>query len=107
MNQLMVDKSRSRQTMVLLVCIGLMTYFVYHAISGRHGLEARGRLQLRVVTLERQLASLEAVRRTLKRNIALLDPKNLDPDMLDEQARRILSFSHPDELILSDAVLPR
>ena len=104
MYRLVGDRSRFWQTLVSLVCIALMTYFAYHAINGRFGLEARSRLQSRIELLERQLARLEADRKRLGRNIALLDRDKLDPDMLDEQARRLLSFSYPDELILSEAI---
>ena len=31
----------------------------------------------------------------------LLHPENLDPDMLDERARLMLNFGHPDELVSS------
>lgn len=98
---MMVEKSIIHQTFVPLVCIGLIAYFAYHAISGRHGLEARAKLQLRERVLERQLSDLEAVRDRLERDVALLDPESLDPDMLDEQARRILGYAGREEIIIT------
>ena len=96
----MVEKDKPKQILVPLLCIGLMSYFIYHAINGRHGLEARSQLQQRAQMLEDKLGGLEAVRQRLERDVLLLQSDNLDPDMLEEQARRILTFAHPDDLVL-------
>ncbi len=36
----------------------------------------------------------------LERDVALLRPESLDPDMLDERARAILNLAHQDDLIM-------
>ena len=61
-----------RQTSVLLLCASLTAYFAYHAIRGKHGLEARSRLSERSMLLEREITSLEAARANLERDVALL-----------------------------------
>lgn len=94
---LMVKRSH---TPVLLVCLCLATYFGYHAIQGKHGLEARSRLISRSVQLEREIGVLEAVRATLEREVTLLDLKAPDPDFVEELARRMLGFAHPDDRML-------
>ena len=40
------------------------------------------------------------VRGRLERDVALLRPESLDPDMLDERARAILNLAHPDDLVM-------
>jgi cell division protein FtsB len=40
------------------------------------------------------------VRQRIERDVALLQPENLDPDMLDERARAILNLAHPDDLVM-------
>ena len=83
----------------LLAC-GAAGYFGYHLQTGDHGLEARAALEGRKAVLEGELAGLKEVRMRLERDVALLRPESLDPDMLDERARAILDLAHPDDLIM-------
>lgn len=89
-----------RQTNVLLLCLGLTTYFVYHAISGKHGLEARSRLMERSIVIERDTSALEAVRARLARDVAGLSESAPDYDLVDEMARDLLALARPDERIV-------
>jgi len=79
----------------------MTAYFAYHAISGRHGLEARSRLIERSTLLEFEIKSLEAVRAKLQRDVALLAPELPDPDIVEEIARDVLGFVHPDDRIVT------
>jgi cell division protein FtsB len=63
-------------------------------------LEARAVLEKRKAVLAGELAGLKDVRARLERDVALLRPESLDPDMLDERARAILNLVHPDDLIM-------
>ena len=92
-------KSSRQQVLVLLTCIGLTSYFAYHAISGKHGLKARSRLLLTSATLSRQIKSLEVVRARLDREITLLTEP--DPDFISELARRLLGFSAADDIVIA------
>ena len=83
----------------LLAC-GAAGYFAYHLQTGDHGLEARAELDGRKEVLEGELAGLKEVRDRLERDVALLRPESLDPDMLDERARAILNLAHHDDLIM-------
>jgi cell division protein FtsB len=40
------------------------------------------------------------VKDRLERDVALLRPESLDPDMLDERARAILNLAHSNDLIM-------
>ncbi len=86
---------------MLLLCLGLTAYFAYHAITGRHGLEARSRLIERSALLEFEIKSLEAVRAKLGRDVALLSPDKPDPDIVEEVAREVLGFVHPDDTVIT------
>lgn len=92
---------RLRQATVLLLCLGLTAYFAHHAIYGRHGLEMRSRLVERSALLEFEIKSLEAVRAKLERDVALLTPDQPDPDIVEEIARDVLGFAHPDDVIVT------
>ncbi len=92
---------RPRQATVLLLCLGLTAYFVYHAINGRHGFEVRSRLIERSALLEFEIKSLEAVRAKLERDVALLSPDKPDADLVEEISREVLGFVRPDEQVLT------
>ena len=75
-------------------------YFGYHLQNGNHGLEARADLERRKDVLAGERAGLREVKQRLERDVALLRPESLDPDMLDERARAILNLAHSDDLIM-------
>src|SRR6185503_13991856 len=73
---------RPRQILVSLLCLLALAYFVYHAIVGKRGLEARSRLIERSRQLEPEIGRLEALRARLERDVRLLDIR--DPDIVEE-----------------------
>jgi len=81
---------RLRQALIPFVCIIVLGYFAYHAVYGRHGFIAWLDIQNRIDTLQHQLAEVEGKRIQLDRQVALLRPESLDPDLLDERARAAL-----------------
>ena len=95
-------RARSRQALVLLLCLGLTAYFAYHTLNGRHGLEARDRLLERESALQFEIQSLEAVRAKLERDVALLRPDLPDPDFVEEIAREVLGFADPRDRVVVD-----
>jgi len=99
-------QSRSRLQSILATlalhaaAAGLIAYFAYHAYTGDHGLVARANYEQEMQALKAELAALTAQRRALENKVSLLDARRLDPDMLDEQARRELNFIHAKDLVL-------
>ena len=89
-----------RQACVSLICLGLLGYFGYHMFVGEFGLESRARLQTEIKTLEGERRGLQALRERIERDVSLMRADKLDPDMLDERARAVLNFSHPDEIVI-------
>jgi cell division protein FtsB len=83
-----------------LLALGAGGYFGYHLETGDHGLKARADLQQRKDVLAGELAGLREVKQRIDRDVALLRPESLDPDMLDERARAILNLAHPDDLVM-------
>ena len=75
-------------------------YFGYHLQTGDHGREARANLEGRKAVLEGELAGLAEVKTRLERDVSLLRPESLDPDMLDERARTLLNYVDPRDLTL-------
>ena len=96
-------RPRVRQVLVLLACLTSSAYFGYHALHGRHGIEARDRLVERANLLDFEIKSLEAVRDKLKRDVALLSPDRPDADLVEEIARDVLGYVHPQDVLVSSA----
>jgi cell division protein FtsB len=85
----------------------LLFYFVYHIFQGERGFFAWLRLEQKIAEDEATLANLQAQRETLERQVHLLSPGNLDPDMLEERARLILNFARPDEVVIYNDSIER
>lgn len=50
--------------------------------------------------LDFEIKSLEAVRSRLENDVALMAPEYPDPDIVEEVARDVLGFAHPDDRII-------
>ncbi|MEZ5900916.1 MAG: septum formation initiator family protein [Hyphomicrobium sp.] len=85
---------------MLLACLVSSAYFGFHALHGRHGLDARNQLLERSALLDFEIKSLETVRSKLERDVALLSPQKPDPDMVEEIARDVLGYVRPDDVIV-------
>ena len=100
MTALIQIRSRFRQAIFPILGSVLVAYFSYHMVQGNHGLIAYMNLQAKVEQAEARYAEVHAERTGLERQVALLRPDNLDPDMLEERARTMLDFVHPDEIVI-------
>jgi len=97
---------KQRNTGRLIVptlCVAFLAYFGFHAYHGEYGIYSKYRLQAQTAELQGQLDAVKERRIEFERRVQLLHDGTLEKDMLDEQARRELNLSHPDELIV---VLP-
>jgi cell division protein FtsB len=91
---------RLRQALIPFVCIIVLGYFAYHAVYGRLGFISFLDIQNRIDLLAHQLEDVERQRQQLDRQVALLRPESLDPDLLDERARAALGYANPNELVI-------
>jgi cell division protein FtsB len=78
----------------------LIGYFGVHAYTGAHGLKAKQDLSQQMDELSRELARLKRERASWEHRVSLLRADRLDPDMLDERARAMLDYAHPNDLVL-------
>ncbi len=93
-------RRRLRQVALPLLGACLSAYFVFHAIHGDRGILAWLRLnqELKAATAEAAQASED--RAAMERRVTLLSNTSLDLDMLEERARVMLNYAHPDDLII-------
>ena len=75
-------------------------YFGYHALSGSYGLIALSGFKAEAESLQIELAELQAERSAMEARAELLRPAGLDPDMIDELARRNLNVIAPNEFVI-------
>ncbi len=96
-----------RQTMLLAAFLGLIAYVAADAVRGPHGLAANHELAAHVEALKKELALLKAQRQRLEHDAELLGPKaSAQPALIDEEARSLLDFADPAEIVIVDGDRP-
>jgi len=91
----------ARQVMLFAVLIAMIVYVGSDAVRGPHGLAANQMLRAKIAAMKRDLAALKAQRGHLERDAELLGPKAASqPDLLDEQARALLDFARPTDIVI-------
>ncbi len=84
--------------------IGFQVYLGYSAINGRFGIQSQSQMLVDIQVLESEKANLQTRLDYYRQRISLFDPERLDPDIVSEKARALLSMAHPDDLVV---VLPK
>ena len=90
-----------RRATLPAVCILLIGYFVSHAISGPTGALAWRDYNDQRRALETRVAVVAEQKAAIARQIKLLDPDGVDPDLADELVRQNLNVVKPDEIIVT------
>jgi cell division protein FtsB len=80
----------ARAAMLPAACVGVMTYFAFHALSGNAGLLAWQNYKVEHAATDKQAAQVAATKTSLQRQVTLLDPRHVDKDYADERVRRDL-----------------
>lgn len=91
---------RLRAGLIPFLGFCVLAYFSYHTVQGQHGLISQAKLSEVVSRLDLEVSAVRSKRIELSNKIALLSLQNVDRDMLDERARRILGLSHRDDIII-------
>ena len=88
-----------RQNWPYLAAAFVILYFVYHLISGQHGLLAWKRLEEDLQKSQEIFKNIKTQEVSLERRINLLK-NEIDPDLLEEQAGLRLNLHHPEDRVL-------
>lgn len=98
----LVAEIRVRARHVVGPVLGLCAagYFAYHAVNGDRGLIAWLELQKKIEAAHAVAAEVAARREALEHRVKLLHPEGIDPDLLEERARRMLNYGYPDEIVI-------
>nr|WP_310525364.1 septum formation initiator family protein [Polymorphobacter sp.] len=89
-----------RRAILPAICILLIGYFVSHAITGPTGVIAWKDYKAQRADLEKQAIKSAEAKVALDRQVKLLDPRRVDPDLADELVRKNLNVVKPDEVIV-------
>lgn len=89
-----------KQVAALLVGLLLLAYFLYHTMYGEKGYLTEQRLKASVESANVDLKRVQNERSTLEHRVQGLRPDSLDPDLLEEEARRQLGFTKPQEKVI-------
>ncbi len=93
-------RRRMRMIIAPILCLAALGYFVYHTINGDRGILAWWHLRQEISKAQATLDETADIRSALERRAALMRPDNLDPDMLEEQARGLLNMSRDGDIII-------
>ena len=93
-------KNYLRRAALPALCILLIAYFVSHAITGQTGVIAWKDYKVQRAQLQQQAAASAEARAALDRQVKLLDPRRVEPDLADELVRKNLNVVKPDEVIV-------
>ena len=85
----------------LAVVIG---YLSYHALHGEQGYLNHLRIQAQISAAEAELSEVRSTRVQMEDRVARLKAEgpdgSVDVDYLEERARAVLRFAHPDEIVV-------
>ena len=85
---------------VTVVSLTLATYFVFSAIQGDYGVLRRAEYLSESNSLALKLNKLQSSISLLENKTLRLSDHYLDLDLLDQQARDILGYIRPDEIVI-------
>lgn len=95
-------ETRSRYRLLGLFSLALAAslYFAFAAVQGEYGLFRRAEVRAEILQQRVILNDLIAEIQLMENLTTRLSDSFLDLDLLDEQARDILGYARPDELVL-------
>lgn len=89
-----------RHVGVSLFLIAFQSYLGYSFFTGQFGIESREALEQEIEELGATSAALAAEIESYRHRISLFKSSSLDPDLVSERARALLSMSEPDDYVV-------
>jgi cell division protein FtsB len=80
--------------------IAFQGYLGYSVVSGQFGIEGQEQLRIEIGELKAKSFSLQAEIDSVRHRTSLFTPQKLDPDIVSERARALLSVSQADDRII-------
>lgn len=89
-----------RQLLVTVALVAFQGYLGWNALSGNFGVDNQKVIEADIVELNMQSAALQAEIDAYRHKVDLFDPKKLDPDILTERARALLSMAQVGDVVV-------
>jgi cell division protein FtsB len=83
-----------------VVLMAVTVYFGWYGLNGAHGQKALPARQAALTAAQADLIAATAERGDWQQRVASLKSDQLDPDMLDQQARSVLNLAQPNEIVV-------
>ena len=103
----MVIRTRFRSIFIPVVLFLLSgasgSYFVWHALNGERGLNAKVAYQAKIADLSGELRGLVAACERMERRVAMMQTDQVERDILEEEARLILGRVGKTDLVILTA----
>jgi cell division protein FtsB len=93
-------RKEARDATIPLLGLVLAAYLAYHLVEGDRGAFAWTKLTQQLRDAKAEAAQVHADRMEQEHRVSLLRSDNLDPDLLDEQARAHLNLVAPGEIVI-------
>jgi cell division protein FtsB len=90
----------SQKAIAPFLALSIIGYFIYHSIQGDRGILAWVQLQECLGQAIYQLNDTIKERRSLEEIVQDLRPESINRDLLDQQVRLQLGYTHPDEVVI-------
>lgn len=89
-----------RHLLVATALIAFQGYLGYNVLSGQFGIESEKEIKAEIGELSARSAALQVEIDAYRHRVSLFTPSRLDPDIVSERARALLSMSEPDEIVV-------
>jgi cell division protein FtsB len=89
-----------RQLLVTAALLAFQGYLGWSAVVGNFGIEGRKAMTADIDRLKVTSGALSAEIDSYRHRISLFDPKSLDPDILTEKARAMLSMAQAGDMVV-------
>ena len=89
-----------RHLALAVALVAFQAYLGYNVLGGQFGIESQKVMLGQIETLKAQSAALEAEIDATHHRVQLFNSSQLDPDILTERARALLSMSQADDVIV-------
>lgn len=89
-----------RHIFVASALIAFQGYLGYSVVTGQFGIDSREVLEAQIDELGAQSGALQAEIDSYRHKIDLFQSSRLDPDLVSERARALLSMAQPDDIVI-------
>lgn len=89
-----------RQLLLTAALVAFQGYLAFSVVSGQFGIESQAKLEGEIEELMATSAALAVEIDATRHRAALFNPDELDPDIVSERARALLSMAQPDDIVV-------